>query len=52
VLLQPSLSAGTATAPADGRKLDELLYAADQRMFEAKRARAVARGAADVRAAG
>lgn len=39
ILLQPSLSAGTATAPDDGGTLDELLHAADERMFEAKRSR-------------
>jgi diguanylate cyclase (GGDEF)-like protein len=39
VLLQPSLSAGTASAPDDGGTLEELLHAADERMFEAKRAR-------------
>jgi diguanylate cyclase (GGDEF)-like protein len=52
VVLQPSLSAGTATAPGDGRTLEELLYAADQRMFEAKRARQDARAYASARAAG
>jgi diguanylate cyclase (GGDEF)-like protein len=40
VLLQPSLSAGAASAPDDGRTLEELLHAADDRMFEAKRAQA------------
>jgi diguanylate cyclase (GGDEF)-like protein len=44
VLLQPSLSAGTASAPEDGRTLDELLRAADDRMFEAKRAGQTPRG--------
>src|SRR5262249_33214760 len=49
-LLQPTLSAGTATSPDDGRTLDELLYAADERMFEAKRAQQAARGSVGTRA--
>jgi diguanylate cyclase (GGDEF)-like protein len=51
VLLQPSLSAGTATAPNDGRTLEELLYAADERMFDAKRTLQAARSGTAVRAA-
>ena len=46
VILKPSLSAGVASAPDDGRTLEELLHAADERMFEAKRARQVPRAAA------
>ena len=42
--LRPSLSAGVASAPDDGRTLEELLHAADERMFEAKRARQVRSG--------
>jgi len=46
VLLRPSMSAGAASAPDDGRTLEELLHAADERMFEAKRAQQVPRAAA------
>jgi diguanylate cyclase (GGDEF)-like protein len=46
VLLRPSVSAGVASAPDDGGTLEELLHAADERMFEAKRTRQVPRSAA------
>lgn len=43
ICLKPSCSIGHAIYPRDGGKLDDLLNAADARMYEVKRARKLAR---------
>jgi len=44
ISLTPACSIGYAIYPRDGGKLDDLLNAADAKMYEAKRARKLARG--------
>ncbi len=44
ITLTPSCSIGHAIYPRDGCKLDDLLNAADAKMYEVKRARKLARG--------
>jgi len=47
IVLTPACSIGYAIYPRDGGVLDDLLNAADAKMYQAKRARKLARGQAD-----